>query len=207
MFACQNFLQQSCRKFYNEQKLFYSHLMKMNTSCSKSAFKAVLVAILALSQIWLSPGASSLLDRFWRPHMSHSRPIWLLLQLTMLWNSASTPTLSTTPSHNRCRSRSIRRPSPCLNRSRAHRRGRPATEQRRHLVPICRPWPHSSAPSAHMTSTATPRTQWTRPFSPPSRSLARKAAAASSPSQTHSGELKRAPRCVAALQNSPTAPP
>jgi len=46
MFACQNFLQQSCSKFYKEQKLFYGHLMKINTSSSKVAHKA---------DLWLFP--------------------------------------------------------------------------------------------------------------------------------------------------------
>jgi len=54
MFACQNFLQQSCSKFYKEQKLFYAHLMKLITSSSKVAHKADLGAIFALNQIWLS---------------------------------------------------------------------------------------------------------------------------------------------------------
>ena len=40
MFACQNFLQQSCSKFYKEQKLFYGHLMKMITNSSKVTHKA-----------------------------------------------------------------------------------------------------------------------------------------------------------------------
>jgi len=79
-----NFLQQSCSKFYKEQKLFYGHLMKMIPSSSKSAYKAVLGADLALNQIWLSPGATSLHDRFWELHISQSRPIWLLLWLTIL---------------------------------------------------------------------------------------------------------------------------
>ena len=39
MFACQNFLQQSCSKFYKEQKSFYGHLMKMITNSSKVAHK------------------------------------------------------------------------------------------------------------------------------------------------------------------------
>ena len=64
MFACQNFLQKSCRKFYKEQKLFYGHLMKIMTSCSKVTHKAVLGAVLALSRIWLSPGFNNLLERF-----------------------------------------------------------------------------------------------------------------------------------------------
>jgi len=51
-------------KFYKEQKLFYGHRMKMNTSIAKVAHKADLGAVLALNQIWLSPGATSLLDRF-----------------------------------------------------------------------------------------------------------------------------------------------
>jgi len=36
----------------------------------------------------------------------------------------------------------------CLNGSRARRRGRPATEQRRHLAPVHHLWPRSSAPNA-----------------------------------------------------------
>jgi len=40
MFACHNFLQKSCSKFYKEQKLFYGHLMKMTTSSSKVTHKA-----------------------------------------------------------------------------------------------------------------------------------------------------------------------
>jgi len=54
MFACQNFLQKSCSKFYKEQKLLYGHLIKMITSSSKVAHKADLGAVLALNQIWLS---------------------------------------------------------------------------------------------------------------------------------------------------------
>ena len=54
MFACQNFLNQSSRKFYKEQKLFHGHLMKMITTCSKSAYKADLGAVLALSKSLLS---------------------------------------------------------------------------------------------------------------------------------------------------------
>jgi len=42
MFACQNILKQSCRKFYKEQKLFYGHLMKMITSSTKVTHKTVL---------------------------------------------------------------------------------------------------------------------------------------------------------------------
>jgi hypothetical protein len=38
MFACQNFLQQSCSKFYKEQKLFYGHLMKMITDAFAAAW-------------------------------------------------------------------------------------------------------------------------------------------------------------------------
>ena len=53
MFACQNFLKQICNTFYKEQKLFHGHLMKMNTTCSKSAHKADLGAALTLSKILL----------------------------------------------------------------------------------------------------------------------------------------------------------
>jgi len=70
MFACQNVLQQSCSKFYKEQKLFYGHLMKMKTSSSKVAHNADLGAVLALNQIWLSPSATSLRDRYWEPYIS-----------------------------------------------------------------------------------------------------------------------------------------
>jgi len=42
MFSCQDFLQQSCTKFYKEQKLFYGHLMKRITSSSKVTHKAEL---------------------------------------------------------------------------------------------------------------------------------------------------------------------
>jgi len=40
MFACQNFLQQSCSNFYKKQKLFYGHLMKMTTNSSKVTHNA-----------------------------------------------------------------------------------------------------------------------------------------------------------------------
>jgi len=84
MFACQNFLKKSCSNAYKEQNLFHGHLIKMITSCSKSACKAILAAVLALSKILLSPGVTSLLDQFWQLHISLSRPIWPLLQLTIL---------------------------------------------------------------------------------------------------------------------------
>jgi len=61
------------------EKLFYGHLMKMITTCSKSAHKADLGAVLALSKISLSPGATSLSDRIWELHISSSKPIWSLL--------------------------------------------------------------------------------------------------------------------------------
>jgi len=47
----------------------------------------------------------------------------------------------------RCQSSSVSRPSFCLNRNGAHRRGRPAAEQRRHLSSIRRSWPRLSAPA------------------------------------------------------------
>ena len=108
---------------------------------------------------------------------------------------------------NRRQSSSISRPSPCLNASQARRRGRPASDQQRHLAPVRHLWLRSSAPDARMTSTASPRVKWTRPFPPSSRSLARNADAAESPSRAHFGELERAPRCITVHQNSPTAPP
>jgi len=43
-----------------EQKLFYGHLMKMTTTCSKSSYKAELGAVLTLSKILQSRGATSL---------------------------------------------------------------------------------------------------------------------------------------------------
>jgi hypothetical protein len=55
--------------------LFHGHLMKMITSCSNSACNAELGAVLALSRFWLSPGVSSVLERFWKSHISQSRPI------------------------------------------------------------------------------------------------------------------------------------
>jgi hypothetical protein len=55
MFTCQNFLQQSCSKFYKEQKLFYGHLMKMITSSSKVVHKADLGCFQHL-EIFLSLG-------------------------------------------------------------------------------------------------------------------------------------------------------
>ena len=80
MFACQNFLKQSCRKFYKEQKLFYGHLMKMITTCSKRAHKVELGAVLTLSKILLSPSATSLPERFWKVHIFSSMLNWSLLQ-------------------------------------------------------------------------------------------------------------------------------
>ena len=56
MFACQNFLQQSCSKFYKEQKLFYGHLMKMITNSSKVAHKADLGLFSTLGKFSKSPG-------------------------------------------------------------------------------------------------------------------------------------------------------
>ena len=54
MFACQNFLQKSCGKFYKEQKLFYSHLMKVITSSSKVTHKAELGLFPTLRKNFLS---------------------------------------------------------------------------------------------------------------------------------------------------------
>jgi len=79
MFAYQNFLKQSCSKFYVEQKLFHGYLMKMIKTCSKSTHKADLGAVLTLGKILLSPGATSLPDQFWELHISSSRPNWSLL--------------------------------------------------------------------------------------------------------------------------------
>jgi len=76
MFACQNFLQQSCRKIYKEQKLCYGHLIKMITTCSKRAQKAELGAILTLSKILQSPSATSLPEGFWKLYIFSSRLNW-----------------------------------------------------------------------------------------------------------------------------------
>ena len=75
MFACQNSLHQSCRKFYKEQKLFYGHLMKMRTSSSKVTHKADLGLFPTLRKIFQVWGRNSLLDRFWKPPISQSRLI------------------------------------------------------------------------------------------------------------------------------------
>ena len=64
MFACQNFLQQSCRNFYKEQKLFYGHLMKMITNSSKVTHKADLGLFLTLRKFSMSWNETSLFDRF-----------------------------------------------------------------------------------------------------------------------------------------------
>ena len=79
MFACQNFLQQSCSKFYKEQKLFYGHLMKMITNSSKVAHKADLGLFSTLRKFSKSRVVCSLRDRFWKLHIFQSRPIWPLL--------------------------------------------------------------------------------------------------------------------------------
>jgi len=84
MFACQNFLQQSCRKIYKEQKSFYGHLMKMITNSSKVTHKAELGLFSTLRKFSKSWNETSLLDRFWKLYIFQSRPIWLFLQLTKL---------------------------------------------------------------------------------------------------------------------------
>ena len=82
---------------------------------------------------------------------------------------------------NRRQSSSVSRPSLCLNRTRARRRGRPAAEQRRHLSSVRRSWPRLSAPNACMKSTASSRAEWTRPLPLCLAPLARNAAAVSFP--------------------------
>jgi len=64
MFACQNFLQQSCSKFYKEQKLFYGYLMKMIANSSKLTHKADLGLFPTLRKFSKSCNEISLLDRF-----------------------------------------------------------------------------------------------------------------------------------------------
>ena len=51
MFACLSNLKQSCSKFYKEQTLFRSQVMKMYTTCSKMAHKSELKADPTLRKI------------------------------------------------------------------------------------------------------------------------------------------------------------
>ena len=64
MFACRISLQQSCIKFYKEQKLFYDHLMKLITTSSKVTHKADLGLFPTLGKISKSWNTNSLLDQF-----------------------------------------------------------------------------------------------------------------------------------------------
>jgi len=64
MFACQNFLQQSCSKFYKEQKMFYGHLKKMITTSLKLTHKADLGLFPTLRKFSKSWDETSLLDQF-----------------------------------------------------------------------------------------------------------------------------------------------
>jgi len=115
----------------------------MTKSCSNSAYKAVLGAVLALTRIRLSPRASSLLDRIWElnifnPGRSGSCSSWqccrtqLVLQLCQLHHLLTRLGLE----DNHRQSCSISRWSRCLIQSRARRRGRLA----RHLAAIWRPY-------------------------------------------------------------------
>jgi len=141
--------------------------MKMSTSCSKSACKAVLGAVLALSQIdppvcLIAFGSFVSLDlaRFGFCSSWQSCRTRLVLQLRQLHHLLIRHGLGVIHSRNG----SISRASLCLNGRRARRRGRPASAQQWHLAPVHRLWPRSSAPDARMTSTATPPCEWTRPF-------------------------------------------
>jgi len=167
MFACQKFLQQSCSNFYREQKLFYGHLMKMITSSSKVTHKADLGLFPTLMKMITSKSGDAAVclidfENFisFKQGWSGSCSSWqccrtqLVLQLCQLRHLLTRFGLE----DNHRWSCSVRRSMPCLNRTRARRRGRPATELRRHLLPIRRSWPRSSAPSARMTATAMPRT-------------------------------------------------
>ena len=164
MFACQNFLKQSCIKFYKEQKLFHCHLMKMITTCSKSAYKADLWAVLTLSKILLSPGATSLPDRFWKISLYPSR-----FGLCSSWQTCRTRlVLQEYQLHHllihhgleviQRLSSSIRQAMQALMVSSARRRGRPA----QHLAAIWRPYagasPTRQVIDAVMDAT-TPRTR------------------------------------------------
>jgi len=122
--------------------------------------------------------------------------------------------MSTTPSPNSPRldvnqrqSSSVTQALQALNGHRPRRCGRPALAHRRHLASVCRLWPRSSVLEACMTSTMTPSSAWMQPFPPSRLSRAESSAAAESPSRAHSGELERAPRCIASHQSSLTAPP
>ena len=55
---------QSCSKFSKEQKLFYGHLMKMNTNSSNLTHKADLGLFPTLRKFSKSWNETSLLDRF-----------------------------------------------------------------------------------------------------------------------------------------------
>jgi len=138
MFACQNFLNKSCSKLYKEQNLFHGHLMKMITTYSKSAYKADLGAVLALS-----PGATSLLDRFWKLHISSSGRFGLCSS----WQTCRTRlVLQEYQQHhlkihhglevNQRQSGTVTQASRFLNGRCPHRRGRPA----QHQAAICRPY-------------------------------------------------------------------
>jgi len=101
------------------------------------------------------------------------------------------------------RSRSVRQPSFSLNQSRARRRGRPAAEFCRHLASVRRSWPRSSAPSVRLSSTATPRAKWTRPFA-----LPRPLSPETRPQRAHLRELPPASLCalLAASQSTKLRP-
>ena len=79
MFACQNFLQQSCSKFYKEQKLFYGHLMKMNTSSSKVAHNVDLGLFGTLRNFSKSGNATVCSRVVWLASSLKSRPDQVLI--------------------------------------------------------------------------------------------------------------------------------
>jgi len=149
------------------------------------------------NSVSLNPGQSSFCSS-WQSCRS-----WLVLQLCQLHHLL----VRTGLGDNRRQSCSVSRPSLCLNRNGARRRGRPAAEQRRHLSPVRCFRPRLSAPIACMKSTASPRAEWTRPLPLCLTPLARNAAVVSSPSRANSGELVRVPCCAIAHQTSPKAPP
>ena len=150
MFACQNFLQQSCSKFYKEQKLFYGHLMIMITGSSKVTHKSNLRLFPTLCSInfenfitlrlgtnpvcsidfenfiTLNPGRSSSCSS-WQSCRS-----WLVLQLCQLRHLLTRSGLGA----NRRRSCSVSRWSRVSIQSWARRRGYPD----RHLSARCRPY-------------------------------------------------------------------
>ena len=137
-----------------EQNLFHGHLMKMITTCSKSACKADMGAVFAPpvcligfgNFISLHPG------RFGLCSSRQTCRTQLVLQECQLHHLQIHHGLEV----NQRQIGSVRQASRCLNGHRPRRCGRPASVHRRHLASVRRLWPRSSALEVCMTSTATP---------------------------------------------------